>query len=187
MSSVWPAQVPYRSTVDVFCSSQGVHRRCRTVSIGLDGLFVIGSPALRPQADVTVTIHDPHQDDLQIRCKVTAVTLDGVRLGFDNPSPATLERLEALIGPTWNGKDLLEGVLTLANHSDIRDLAGLLRLTTIMEAWRRLIRVRRPGRGASSYAPTPGTRGQQAPIVRTPGSAEHTGMRRVSTADSTYH
>lgn len=150
MGPAWPAQVPYHTTVDLFCPEQGVHHTCRTASMGLDGLWVVGSLPLRTNNAVTVSIDDPRRGALQMPCRVTGFTADGIRLDFENPSPASLDRLETIVGPKWNGDDLLEGVLALSNHSDVDDLAGLLHLTTIMEHWRKVMRTTNRARSVNS-------------------------------------
>jgi hypothetical protein len=68
------------------------------------------------------------------------VTGSGAALEFVDNSPATLEVLEALLQPKWDGGSLLDGVLTIAPWFRQNDLAGWMRLTSIVSDWQRLTR-----------------------------------------------
>ena len=125
MDNEFRNQFPCRVVVDLYCPHKQMHKSARTLSIGQNSLFIVGIPCLRPQSDVVVSFGKPEDAILQIPCQVGLVTLEGVRLDYQQRE--------------WDGHNMLEGLLALACQDDIHDLAGLLRITKIAEEWRRHI------------------------------------------------
>lgn len=139
MDNAFQNQVPCRVTVDLYCPHKQMHKTARTLSIGKDSLFIVGIPCLRPSANVVVSFGRPEEAVLQIPCQVGLVTLEGVRLNYIERDSRCIRVLQSIIWPSWDGHNMLEGLLALACRDDIHDLAGLLRITKIAEEWRRHI------------------------------------------------
>ena len=132
-------QIPCRVLVDLYCPHKQIHKSARTLSIGQHSLFIVGIPCLRPNAEVIVSFGNPADTILQIPCQVGLVTMEGVVLNYQEHDPRSINLLQRIIWPTWDGHNILEGLLALACHDDIHDLAGLLRITKIAEEWSRHI------------------------------------------------
>ena len=139
MDNEFRNQFPCRVVVDLYCPHKQMHKSARTLSIGQNSLFIVGIPCLRPQSDVVVSFGKPEDAILQIPCQVGLVTLEGVRLDYQQRESNYVSLLQRIIWPKWDGHNILEGLLALACQDDIHDLAGLLRITKIAEEWRKHI------------------------------------------------
>ena len=139
MDNVFRNQIPCRVPVDLYCPHKQMHKSARTLSIGERSLFIVGIPCLRPNVDVIVSFGNPEDAILQIPCQVGLVTLEGVMLNYQHHDSKYSHQLQRIIWPSWDGHNMLDGLLALACRDDIHDLAGLLRITKIAEEWRRHI------------------------------------------------
>jgi hypothetical protein len=134
------ARIAYRLAVDLFCSEDPGGRQCHTRDIGLGGMFAIGGECLRRDEAVWLELGPPGRGRLHLGARVSRVTPSGAALELIDNSPATLEVLEALLQPKWDGGSLLDGVVTIAPWFRQNDLAGWMRLTSIVSDWQRLTR-----------------------------------------------
>jgi hypothetical protein len=125
-----------RLPVDVFAESEAGRCRCVIKDVSYNGLFAIGSGNLRPGDAVRLAIGPRDGDTLHLDARVARVTSSGVAFTFVGNSPATMEVLDALLNPYWDGVDLLQGVITAGTRYGSRDLAGWMRLTSLVSEWR---------------------------------------------------
>lgn len=134
-------RIAYRLAVDVYCDSEAKRQRCFTRDLGIGGLFAVGSECLRPDDPISVELAPAGRGALHVEGRIARVTSEGAGVAFSGNSPATIEVLQALLEPEWDGGSLLDGVITIApwyQRSD--DLAGWMRLTSIVSDWQRLTR-----------------------------------------------
>lgn len=126
-----------RLPVDVFAESEGGRCRCHVRDVSYSGLFAVGhSTNLRPGDKVRLALGPQESGALHLDARVARVTPGGVAFEFEGNSPATMEVLNALVNPHWDGVDLLQGVITAGTRYGSRDLAGWMRLTSLVSEWR---------------------------------------------------
>ena len=75
---------------------------------------------------------------LHLDGRITRTTSNGAGLQSVGNSPATMEVLQALLSPDWDGGYLLDGVVKIAPWYGDNNLAGWMRLTSIVSDWQRL-------------------------------------------------
>lgn len=131
-------RIAYRLAVDVFCGNETTRRQCHTQDIGIGGLFAIGGQCLEKGDDVQVELGPAGRGTLHLDGRVARVDVTGAGLEFVGNSAATIEVLKALIEPKWDGQNLLDGIVTIAPWYRQNDLAGWMRLTSLVSDWQRL-------------------------------------------------
>jgi hypothetical protein len=134
-------RIPFRMLVDVYDESTTQPSTYQTRDIGLDGLFALKMLGRRPGQRIHLSLGGPHRNGLHLNAEVSELTADGAAIVFVDNSAATLEMLETLLAPKWDGNNLLEGVVGMAPWDDSRNLAGWMRLTSLVSDWHRLTRV----------------------------------------------
>lgn len=130
-------RIGFRLPVDLYCGEDDTRRVCFTRDIGLGGLFADGLRCLAPGDPVHIAISPGEHGRLDLDSKVTRVNDEGAALKFIDNSPASMEVLQALLTPDWSGGHLLDGVLRIAPWYRDSDLAGWMRLTSIVSDWNR--------------------------------------------------
>lgn len=131
-------RVDYRLAVDLYCADDGTQHHCYTQNIGLGGMYALGLLGVRPGASARVSFGREDQGALQILGLVTRVGADGAGLAFSGNVPTAINTLDELLQPDWDGENLLEGVMRIAPWYRNNDLAGWMRLTTMVSDWQRL-------------------------------------------------
>jgi hypothetical protein len=133
-----------RLPVDVFAESETGRCRCEIRDVSYSGLFAVGTGNLRPGEKVRLAIGPRESGALHLDAVVSRVTPSGVAFAFEGNSPATLEVLDTLLNPHWDGVDLLQGVITAGTRYGSRDLAGWMRLTSLVSEWRHTMTILPP-------------------------------------------
>lgn len=131
-------RISCRLPVNVFCDADMRRLGCRTEDIGLGGLFANGAQCLRIDQPVSVELAPNSGARLHIEGRIVRTTTDGAGLQFVDNSPATLEVLQALLTPDWDGGHVLDGVIKIAPWYGDGDLASWMRLTSIVSDWQHL-------------------------------------------------
>ena len=131
-------RVKHRLAVDLYCGHDAKLRHTHTYDIGLSGMFAVGVLCVRPGDEVRVSLGHKEAGALQLGARVSRVSLDGAGLEFVGNSPMAIELLRELLTPDWDGHDLLEGVMKIAPWYRGKDLAGWMRLTSMVSDWQRL-------------------------------------------------
>jgi hypothetical protein len=124
--------------VDLFCGNQPKRLICRSQNICLGGMFAVGAQCMRVDDPVHVELAPESGSTLHLEGRVARTTTDGAGLEFVDNSPATMEVLGALLSPNWDGGFLLDGVIKIAPWYRDNDLAGWMRLTSIVSDWQHL-------------------------------------------------
>jgi hypothetical protein len=132
-------RIAYRLAVEVYCDNKAKRQRCYTRDFGIGGLFAVGGECLRTDDEVSVELGPSRQGALHVEGRIARVSTEGAGVEFAGNSPATIEILQALLQPDWEGGNLLDGVITIAPwYQRGDDLAGWMRLTSIVSDWQRL-------------------------------------------------
>lgn len=131
-------RIPFRLNVDLFRQADHSPQHCHTRDICFHGLFAVGAHDLRCDQPVRLAIGGQSQDRLHLDGRVVRCCSDGVGCIFVGNSPASLEVLQTLLTPKWDGENLLDGVLQMAPWFQGDNLAGWLRLTSLATDWQRL-------------------------------------------------
>ncbi|MCB1774152.1 MAG: PilZ domain-containing protein [Gammaproteobacteria bacterium] len=131
-------RIGYRLAVDVFCGNETTRRQCHTQDIGLGGLFAVGGQCLQREDEVQVELGPPGPGTLHLTGRVARVNANGAGVQFVGNSAATIEVLTALIEPKWDGQNLLDGIISIAPWYRQNDLAGWMRLTSLVSDWQKL-------------------------------------------------
>ena len=122
----------YHLAVDLYCGTETTPRRCQASDISSSGLFAATGHVMKPGQSVSVAIGDGGRTALHLNGVVRRVAPGGVGIAFTDNSPASLEVLEAMLTPRWGGTDLLAGVIELGRWDRTNNLAGWLRLTSLV-------------------------------------------------------
>mgnify|MGYP000358535027 FL=1 len=84
--------------------------------------------ALREDAEIRVVLDPDSHTGLHMNARVRRVSANGVACEFVDNSPPSVEVLKALLTPTWDGENLLDGVARFAPWDRADDLAPYRRL-----------------------------------------------------------
>ena len=132
-------RIAYHLAVDVLCDRpNGRWRRSTTRDIGIGGAYAGGGLCLKPGEPIRVTLGRRNEGALQLRGRVARIDSGGAGLHFVDNSPGVVEMLTELLTPDWDGHDLLEGVMKIAPWYLGDDLAGWMRLASLVADWQRL-------------------------------------------------
>ena len=129
-------RIPFRLTVDLFRPTDTAPQHCLTRDIGFGGLYALGAQNLTPDQSVRVAIGTG--GGLHLDGRITRIGSDGAACEFVGNSPASLEVLSTLLTPNWDGENLLEGIVAMAPWYRENNLAGWMRLTSLVTDWHRL-------------------------------------------------
>lgn len=127
-----------RLPVDLFCGNESKRLSCRSQNICLGGMFAAGAECMRVDDKVHVELAPESGAQVHLEARVARTTTEGAGLQFVGNSPATIEVLEALLSPNWDGGFLLDGVIKIAPWYGDSNFAGWMRLTSIVSDWQRL-------------------------------------------------
>lgn len=130
-------RVAFRFPLDLYCGADTQARRCRSRDIGLGGVFAYGVCALHEGAEIRVVLDPDSHARLHLDARVRRFNANGMACEFVGNSPASMEVLAALLTPTWDGENLLDGVARFAPWDSADDLAGWMRLTSMVSDWGR--------------------------------------------------
>jgi hypothetical protein len=132
-------RISYQMMVEVFDDhSDRPPRNLRTRDVGLGGVYLVGAGDMAPGSNVHVAIADHGDGGLHLEGRVVRTGHDGAALQFEGNSAASMEVLSTLLAPKWDGENLLDGVVSMAPWDGSTQLAGWLRLTSLVSDWRRL-------------------------------------------------
>jgi len=128
--------------VGLYCADKNRYYRRKINNISVGGLFVSGTPCGRNGSRLEVIINPanraPEASD-RYTADVARSSASGFALKFNHLDEQKKRMLEDTIWPEWDGKELFEGLLIVAPHEDIVDLAGWMRLTSLLcNQYRRL-------------------------------------------------
>lgn len=129
-------RVRCRLPVELYCPGASSSISCKIRDLSLGGLFAVGQPAVRADAALEIRLRKG-RERIGLRARVARVTLDGVGVEFGPLDAEQSAFLQEVMWPRWDGRDILEGVMILAADGEIRDLAEWMRLTSVVEDFRR--------------------------------------------------
>jgi hypothetical protein len=128
--------------VGLYCADKHTYYRRKINNISAGGLFISGSSCGRSgiQLEVVVNPANPAQETSErYSAEVVRSSVSGFALKFNHLNEQKKRALEDVIWPKWDGEKLFEGLLIVAPHEDIVDLAGWMRLTSLLcNQYRRL-------------------------------------------------
>lgn len=131
-------RLPFRLGLILFSETDQHPQHCFSRDIGYDGLFAEGTQNLKEGDALRIVIDIGNGEGLHLDGRVSHITSDGAECEFAGNSPATLEVLDALLSPKWDGKNLLDGVITFAPWYHNTNLASWMRLTSLVSDWQHL-------------------------------------------------
>lgn len=136
-------RVAYHLAVDLYRDRDGQPQRFETSDISQGGLFAIGALGLMPDDAVQVSLGQKERGALQLQATVARVSHNGAGVAFDGNGRKERELLAELLTPDWDGRNLLEGVVKMGPWYHDEDLAGWMRLTSMVTDWHRLLHAAR--------------------------------------------
>lgn len=131
-------RVNFRLPVNLFKQSATESQVCLSRDIGYGGLYAEGAQAFEQGESLRLVIAPDSGDALHLDGRVVRRSSSGIGCEFVGNSPASMEVLQALLSPTWDGENLLDGVVSFAPWYRDNDLAGWMRLTSLVSDWQRL-------------------------------------------------
>ena len=128
--------------VGLYCADKKTYYRRKINNISVGGLFISGTPCGRGGTQLEVIVNPaeraPQASD-RYGARVVRSSVSGFALKFNHLDEQKKRSLEDIIWPTWDGEKLFEGLLIVARHENIIDLAGWMRLTSLLcHQYRRL-------------------------------------------------
>ena len=139
MQETRPSQrVSFRLGVDVLHCDGATPRRCLTRDICIDGLFATGVQGLAVGQVVHLTIGGDGGERIDLDARVVGLGSDGADFEFVGVGTQQHEALRRMLTPSWSGTYLLDGVVRMAPWYRENNLAGWLRLTSLVSDWHRL-------------------------------------------------
>ena len=99
-----------RLPVDLFCGNESKRLNCRSQDLCLGGMFAAGAECMRVDDQVHVELAPESGAQVHLEARVARTTTEGAGLQFVDNSPPSVEVLGALLTPTWDGENLLDGV-----------------------------------------------------------------------------
>jgi len=128
--------------VGLYCADKNRYYRRKINNISVGGLFVSGTPCARNSTRLEVTINPAkrvQEAPDRYTAEVARSSASGFALKFNHLDEQKRRLLEDIIWPKWDGEQLFEGLLIVAPHEDIVDLADWMRLTSLLcNQYRRL-------------------------------------------------
>jgi len=128
--------------VGLYCADKNRYYRRKINNISEGGLFVSGAPCARNGTRLEVTINPAkraQEASDRYKAEVARSSASGFALKFNHLDELKRRVLEDIIWPKWDGEQLFEGLLIVAPHEDIVDLADWMRLTSLLcNQYRRL-------------------------------------------------
>ncbi|GEM_PF-1248686 len=119
--------------VELHCTRRDRYHSRKTGDISPGGLFISGSPCGATGSEFEVLVPcEGSGDPLCLNARIARVAPDGFGMQFTGASPGQLRLLEQVIQPNWDGKDPFEGLMIFAAREPVVDLAGWLRLTSLV-------------------------------------------------------
>ena len=126
----------------LYCADKNRYYRRKINNISIGGLFVSGTPCARNGTRLEVIINPAKrakQAPERYSAAVARSSASGFALKFNHLDEQRKCALEDIIWPKWDGEELFEGLLIVAPHEDIVDLADWMRLTSLLcNQYRRL-------------------------------------------------
>jgi hypothetical protein len=131
-------RIPFRFAVELFGAADRQPEHCISSNISLGGMFADGMASFFKGEPVRVVLGADRSERLHLDARVARTNASGLACEFVGNSPASMEVLEALLTPTWDGENLLDGVMRFAPWQQDQELAGWMRLTSLVSDWQRL-------------------------------------------------
>ncbi|AGA89611.1 hypothetical protein Thimo_0772 [Thioflavicoccus mobilis 8321] len=126
------AHVARRLPVDLRVPDLNTSAACCTYEIGTESLFVDGGPALKSGQAVELTFEDGVGRRVAVDCVVECYTGSRLFLRYCNLHEELRARLEQIIWPSWDGSNLLDGLVLTAGRFGAATLQDWLRLTNVL-------------------------------------------------------
>jgi len=105
----------------------------RTLEVGRDGVFVEGGPNdLRCGQMVELVFADKAGESICVNCVVEPYGWSKQHLRYCELQPERRERLEQIVWPSWDGSNLLDGLILMAGRYGAASLSDWLRLTSLL-------------------------------------------------------
>jgi hypothetical protein len=126
-------------SVGLYCPEKDQFQNGKVRDISTEGLFFTGTPCARTGTQFSVVVNPRNPDkSLTLSARVVRHTSNGFALRFHNISQQARQQLEEIIWPSWDGKDVFEGLLIVAAHENTGSFSGWLRLTSMLFNYRRI-------------------------------------------------
>jgi len=128
--------------VGLYCADKNKYYRRKINNISVGGLFVSGTPCARNGTRLEVIVNPARRAQEasdRFTAEVVRSSASGFALKFNHLDKRKIRMLDDIIWPEWDGEELFESLLIVARHEDIVDLAGWMRLTSVLcNQYRRL-------------------------------------------------
>ncbi len=143
MSAVSVHTIP----VELYCPATNHSQKRQACNISLNELFILGNPCPQPGAVFDIVISSARQKTpLRLSTCVARPGKDGFTLCYSCHSEQDRQALENIISPHWDGHNLLDGLLIFSAYEHVEDLAGYLRLTTLIDRHQQTLCTHHPAR-----------------------------------------
>ena len=122
-------------SVGLYCSHKNSYQNKKACNLTTTDLLICGNTCGNTGMEFEI-IFNPichrHGPSLRLPAQIARNTIDGTVFEFTRMGEQDKHMLEDIIWPKWDGLDMFEGLLVLAAYEDATDLAGWLKLTSLV-------------------------------------------------------
>lgn len=124
--------VPRRIKVCIRPEGSPTPVSCVTQEISNDHVFIQGGPRLRGGCTVELTFNRRNGDPVSVNCVVVPHSGERLLLCYGQVPANERAHLHTALWPDWDGRDLLDGLILMADRCEQQTLAEWLRLTSLL-------------------------------------------------------
>lgn len=144
MEAVNPPRPDYTLHVGLYNAKNNTYQDRKARNLSTNGMLICGSSCGRTGMDIEIhfnTFKYRHGQSLRLPARIVQNNVNGSVVEFTCLDGEAKCFLEHIIFPQWDGEDMYEGLLILAAYEKVTDLAGWLRLTSLIHGeYKRLCR-----------------------------------------------
>jgi hypothetical protein len=126
--------VPRRLPVQLRLAGSDKPLSCATSEIAEDSLIIQGAPTIASGRTVELIFTCKDGTRISVHCVVEPHSGPRLLLRYADLDPATYEQLQDTLWPEWDGRDLLDGLISICRRYRDESLADWVRLTTLLGA-----------------------------------------------------
>lgn len=124
--------VPRRMKVRLHVPGSPAAITCTTQEISHDYVFISGGPKVRAGSEVKLEFNRRDGEPVAVNCVVVPHTGERLLLCYGEMAAAQRDLLKRTIWPDWDGRDLLHGLILMADRCEEQTLSEWLRLTSLL-------------------------------------------------------
>jgi hypothetical protein len=115
----------------------------RVLEVGLEGGLIKADTCVRCGQRVQLIFDEQTGEKVCVDCIVEPFSTGTHKLRYCSPKVDFSDRLNSIIWPDWDGANLLDGALLIAERDEVASLSDLLRVTSLLSTIQHKAKCRR--------------------------------------------